>query len=73
MIQDMHITIKQTRDSQQPFVLLHDMANEDLLGYVSVPAKDFFSHIYIPQLVFSQCQAYRCHSALNTYPNISPS
>lgn len=41
MIQDMHITTKQTRDSQQPFLLLHDVGNEDVLGYVSVPAKDF--------------------------------
>lgn len=28
MMQEMHVTIEQTGDSQQPFLLLHDMGNK---------------------------------------------
>jgi len=41
MIQDTHVTIKQTGAPQQTFLLLHDMGDKDVLGHVFVPAEVF--------------------------------
>lgn len=52
MMQEMHVTIEQTGDSQQPFLLLHDMGNKvDQDTFLSL-LKTWKSHLYTTMCIF---------------------